>query len=75
MVPIVNSLAFLFTVLGDWYVDRKVISRGMLCSTIYYPSIRLTGIIADCYYNWLDTWFGMALSLGGIALCVQSKTK
>jgi len=28
-VPITNSLAFLFTVLGDWYVDRKVISRGM----------------------------------------------
>ncbi|KAJ5041132.1 uncharacterized protein L3040_005685 [Drepanopeziza brunnea f. sp. 'multigermtubi'] len=26
-VPITNSLAFLFTVLGDWYVDRKVISR------------------------------------------------
>lgn len=28
-VPITNSLAFLFTVLGDWYVDKKVISRGM----------------------------------------------
>ncbi|KAI1250750.1 hypothetical protein MGN70_007808 [Eutypa lata] len=27
-VPIVNTLAFLFTVLGDWWVDRKVISRG-----------------------------------------------
>ncbi|KAG4440036.1 hypothetical protein IFR05_004486 [Cadophora sp. M221] len=48
-VPITNSLAFLFTVLGDWYVDRKVISR--------------------------DTWVGMALSLAGIGLCVQSKTK
>ncbi|KAH7407605.1 integral membrane protein [Cadophora sp. MPI-SDFR-AT-0126] len=48
-VPITNSLAFLFTVLGDWYVDRKVISR--------------------------DTWIGMALSLAGIGLCVQSKTK
>ncbi|KAI9048567.1 hypothetical protein LZ554_007400 [Drepanopeziza brunnea f. sp. 'monogermtubi'] len=47
-VPITNSLAFLFTVLGDWYVDRKVISR--------------------------DTWIGMALSLAGIALCVQSKS-
>jgi len=46
-VPITNSLAFLFTVLGDWWVDRKVISR--------------------------DTWIGMALSLCGIALCVQSK--
>lgn len=28
-VPIVNTLAFLFTVLGDWWVDNKVISRGM----------------------------------------------
>ncbi|KAL7622936.1 hypothetical protein AAE478_006615 [Parahypoxylon ruwenzoriense] len=29
-VPIVNTLAFLFTVLGDWWVDKKVISRGKL---------------------------------------------
>ncbi|RYO85198.1 hypothetical protein DL766_001882 [Monosporascus sp. MC13-8B] len=29
-VPIVNTLAFLFTVLGDWWVDKKVISRGRL---------------------------------------------
>ena len=27
-VPITNSLAFLFTVLGEWYVERRVISRG-----------------------------------------------
>ncbi|KAI0206113.1 hypothetical protein F4808DRAFT_192208 [Astrocystis sublimbata] len=27
-VPIVNTLAFLFTVLGDWWVDKKVIDRG-----------------------------------------------
>ncbi|KAI1446172.1 hypothetical protein F5Y02DRAFT_383141 [Annulohypoxylon stygium] len=47
-VPIVNTLAFLFTVLGDWWVDRKVISR--------------------------NTWIGMILSIGGIALCVQSKS-
>ncbi|KAM0557166.1 hypothetical protein ACHAPJ_005429 [Fusarium lateritium] len=26
-VPIVNTLAFLFTVVGDWYVDGKVISK------------------------------------------------
>ncbi|KAI5860136.1 hypothetical protein GGS23DRAFT_250775 [Durotheca rogersii] len=26
-VPIVNTLAFLFTVLGDWWVDEKAISR------------------------------------------------
>ncbi|KAI0134683.1 integral membrane protein [Xylariales sp. AK1849] len=28
-VPIVNTLAFLFTVLGDWWVEKKVINRGM----------------------------------------------
>ncbi|KAL3424400.1 integral membrane protein [Phlyctema vagabunda] len=26
-VPITNSLAFLFTVAGEWWVERKVISR------------------------------------------------
>jgi drug/metabolite transporter (DMT)-like permease len=41
-------MAFLFTVLGEWYVERKVIAR--------------------------ETWLGMSLVLGGIALCVHSKT-
>jgi hypothetical protein len=27
-VPITNSLAFLFTVLGEWFAEGKVISRG-----------------------------------------------
>lgn len=27
-MPIVNTLAFLFTVIGDWLVDGKVISRS-----------------------------------------------
>ncbi|KAK3377690.1 hypothetical protein B0H63DRAFT_477736 [Podospora didyma] len=47
-VPIVNTLAFLFTVIGEWWLEKKVISR--------------------------DTMVGMVLSLGGIALCVQSKS-
>ncbi|KAL6703834.1 hypothetical protein ACN47E_009053 [Coniothyrium glycines] len=47
-VPITNSLAFLFTVLGEWWAEKKVISR--------------------------DTWIGMGLVLGGIGLCVQSKS-
>ncbi|KAF2202409.1 hypothetical protein GQ43DRAFT_369204 [Delitschia confertaspora ATCC 74209] len=47
-VPITNSLAFLFTVLGEWWAEGKVIGR--------------------------DTWIGMALVVGGIALCVQSKS-
>ncbi|KFY72612.1 hypothetical protein V499_07255 [Pseudogymnoascus sp. VKM F-103] len=37
-VPITNSLAFLFTVIGDWYVEGKVISRdtwiGMTLSLV-----------------------------------------
>lgn len=47
-VPLANSSAFLFTVLGEWYVERKMIAR--------------------------ETWVGMALVLGGIAICVQSKS-
>merc|ERR1712169_42448 len=37
-VPIVNTTAFLFTVLGEWYVEKKVISRdtavGMMFSLV-----------------------------------------
>ncbi|KAK3327076.1 hypothetical protein B0T19DRAFT_420716 [Cercophora scortea] len=47
-VPIVNTLAFLFTVIGEWWLENKVISR--------------------------NTMAGMVLSLGGIALCVHSKS-
>ena len=32
-VPITNSLAFLFTVLGEWWAEKKVISRGMFQSS------------------------------------------
>ncbi|KAL3469103.1 hypothetical protein BJX99DRAFT_242073 [Aspergillus californicus] len=46
-VPLANSSAFLFTVLGEWYVERKVIEK--------------------------ETWLGLALVLGGIAICVKSK--
>lgn len=56
-VPIVNTLAFLFTVLGDWWVDKKVISRGMFPHKPNQP-----------YYlaNFeQDTWIGMTLSLCG----------
>ncbi|KAJ9141766.1 Integral membrane protein [Pleurostoma richardsiae] len=33
-VPIVNTLAFLFTVVGDWWVENKVISRSTLMGMI-----------------------------------------
>lgn len=69
-VPITNSLAFMFTVLGEWWAEGKVISRGM----------SLRGKLLNDSYAWvaadvgvLDTWIGMAFVLGGIALCVQSK--
>ena len=29
-VPITNSLAFLFTVLGEWWAEGKVIQRGRM---------------------------------------------
>lgn len=47
-VPITNSLAFLFTVLGEYIAEGKLITR--------------------------DTWVGMSLVCGGIALCVVSKS-
>jgi hypothetical protein len=31
-VPITNSLAFMFTVLGEWWAEKKVISRGKSAS-------------------------------------------
>lgn len=34
-VPITNSLAFLFTVLGEWYAEGKVISRGEPCGSSF----------------------------------------
>jgi hypothetical protein len=33
-VPITNSMAFLFTVIGEWWVERKVISRGKKLSLL-----------------------------------------
>lgn len=35
-VPIVNTLAFLFTVIGDWWVDGKVISRSTCAKISIY---------------------------------------
>jgi hypothetical protein len=33
-VPITNSLAFLFTVLGEWWAEKKVISRGKVNNSV-----------------------------------------
>ncbi|KAG5953325.1 hypothetical protein E4U53_006060 [Claviceps sorghi] len=34
-VPIVNTMAFLFTVLGEWYVEGKVISRDTAVGMVF----------------------------------------
>ena len=74
-MPITNSLAFLFTVLGDWWVERKVISRGMSYLLLFSRncSVKGKGGEANMLVFSVETWLGMALSLAGIALCVQSK--
>ena len=72
-VPITNSVAFLFTVLGEWWTERKAISRGML----FRSSTDMTNVtrLLMRANTWLaDTWIGMTLVLAGIALCVHSKT-
>jgi drug/metabolite transporter (DMT)-like permease len=33
-VPITNTLAFLFTVIGEWWVEKKVISRQTMMGMI-----------------------------------------
>lgn len=63
MVPIVNSLAFLFTVFGDWLAVRKVIAWGM-----YNPPT-----ICIIYLTPSETWAGIGLVCLGIGLCVDSK--
>jgi hypothetical protein len=68
-VPITNSLAFLFTVLGEWWAEGKVISRGT------YIEIESGCEGSRPFTNHAtDTWIGMSLVLGGIALCVHAKT-
>lgn len=57
-VPITNSLAFLFTVLGEWWADGKVISRGKLHTYLhirylpYFPYIDVSAgqeeVEVDC---------------------------
>ena len=51
MVPITNSLAFLFTVLGEWWAEGKVIGRG---EGIAFSS----GMVADLVPRYVD-WYGV----------------
>lgn len=69
-MPITNSLAFLFTVLGEWWAEGKVIHRGKTECWGCSDAVERNNLCAIA----LDTWIGMSLVLGGIALCVHSKT-
>ncbi|CAI0654175.1 unnamed protein product, partial [Colletotrichum noveboracense] len=50
-VPIVNTLAFLFTVIGEWWVEKKVISRDTMLGMV----LSLSGI-ALCVHNIVFAW-------------------
>ncbi|KAL2388008.1 hypothetical protein RJ035_003729 [Blastomyces gilchristii] len=45
-VPITNSMAFLFTVLGEWYVEGKVISKST-----WLGMVMVLGGIALCVHS------------------------
>lgn len=52
-VPITNSLAFLFTVLGEWWAEGKVISRGWCCFPLAMLAIEdVLGLILGRYLDW-----------------------
>lgn len=52
-VPIVNTLAFLFTVLGDWWVEKKVIDRSTLLLLDRGPCLPV--LTAYRYMDWNDS--------------------
>jgi hypothetical protein len=61
-VPIVNTLAFLFTVIGEWFVDKKVIARGEFLEITWFNSLCSVSIvlakrIVDGRLRYLD-WHG-----------------
>jgi hypothetical protein len=41
-VPITNSLAFLFTVLGEWWAEKKIINRGRFDQRVAFLVQRYT---------------------------------
>ena len=49
-VPITNSLAFLFTVLGEWWAEGKVISRGKAFLSV--SLLRQPWLILSRYLDW-----------------------
>lgn len=65
-VPITNSLAFLFTVLGEWWAEGKVIERGewLLLRLLVLGGCWGDGLIIGRYVDWHGVRFG-----GNCALC------
>ncbi|KAH0281793.1 hypothetical protein KCU91_g32, partial [Aureobasidium melanogenum] len=51
-VPITNSLSFLFTVLGEWWAEKKVITRGMFYTWVGMALV--LGGIGFCHHIYLD---------------------
>jgi len=62
-VPITNSLAFLFTVLGEWWAEGKVIERGEWSFGCCCGSVGAV-LMMDRYVDWHGVRSG-----GNCALC------
>lgn len=60
-MPIVNTLAFLFTVVGEWWVEGKVISRGM---SFVWCDVRGDADGVGRYHDWDG-----AVGWGDCAVC------
>ena len=82
-VPITNSLAFLFTVLGEWWAEGKIISRGTLRSSLahcrlFQPHISvgfsstcLLSTLRDRYLDWHGVCPGRYCALRSVEECVM----
>jgi len=59
MVPVTNSLAFMFTVLGEWFAEKKVISRGMCDHSKTYHTVVDKGRYLD--WDGSGAWWNRSL--------------
>lgn len=57
-VPITNSLAFLFTVLGEWWAEGKIISRGGCFDILEKSKLSIGSSWCDRHMDWYDIRFG-----------------